>query len=602
MIFDNSYYEYFIKNGKRHDWYHKVCDISEHLKFHFDGVKNIIYPYEKENKYFKILIEDRRPNEGLNIWEHRKKQYTPVTQQTCSKVTSTLKKIPRSLGWKINFSDTQRPTTAASDELSLERYLTDNYPVYGSVEAWYFNVALESQLKDPNGLIFVMPYEYYLNKDELDAFPENEYKKPIAIFIPSEAVLDYKYDEHAFVFSNEKWQYLNSEGKQLEGHVYWLIQKGSLTKVFVKQDKTYLEPEIFGVLPEDDLACFRVGGKVKEQYGITPIYASYVAPMLPSLDQAAREGSDLDAAVVMHLYPTMWYFAGQDCTSCAGTGFVLKAGKQIICGKCEGNGRFLHSPYKDLVLKPQDVGQQAIPTPPMGYVEKDTAIIKLQDERIQAHKYAALSAINLNFLDQTPLNISGEAKSIDRDEINNYLSDIAKNCAENIDKINELIVQERYPRLSPDQQYEMLPDISVPLSFDIETLAGMANEIKILMDSDADLGVINALEIEYINKKFAGRPELRNKIIAAKKLDPFAGMANEEKENLMLSGTVKKEDVILSVYIIPFIEQAIRDNAKFLELDADKQLEILYKFAAKKVVAPEGKVVIRDNNGLPIIP
>jgi len=116
------------------------------------------------------------------------------------------------------------------------------------------------------------------------------------------------------------------------------------------------------------------------------------------------------------------------------------------------------------------------------------------------------------------------------------------------------------------------------------------------------LRVINALEIEYINKKFAGRPELRNKIIAAKKLDPFAGMANEEKENLMLSGTVKKEDVILSVYIIPFIEQAIRDNAKFLELDADKQLEILYKFAAKKVVAPEGKVVIRDNNGLPIIP
>ena len=120
------------------------------------------------------------------------------------------------------------------------------------------------------------------------------------------------------------------------------------------------------------------------------------------------------------------------------------------------------------------------------------------------------------------------------------------------------------------------------------------------MDADADLGVINALEIEYINKKFAGRPDLRKKFVAGKLLDPFAGLSNEEKENLMLSGTAKKEDVILSVYIIPFIEKALRENANFLDLEADKQLEILYKYAAEKVTAPEGRVVVRDNNGMPV--
>jgi hypothetical protein len=598
MTFDNKYFEHYIKGDVKHFYYDNTVDISSHLKFHFEGVKNIIYPYEKENKYFKILIEERRPNEGTNIWEHRKKQYTPITKQVTSKVTATLKKIPRSLGWKINFSDTEK-NSLVPNEISLENYLTDDYPVFGSVENWYFNSGLENQLKDPNGLILVIPYEYYLSKEELDAYPENENKKPIAIFVPSEAVLDYVYESHAFIFSNEKFNYLDSENKQREGHVYWLIEKGLMTKVFVKQDKNFTVVP-FAPLPTDDLACWRIGGKYRGQHGITPVYDSFVSAMLPSLDQAARESSDLDAAVVLHLYPTMWYFAGQDCNACAATGFVLKAGKQVICGKCEGNGRLLHSPYKDLVVKPQEVGQQPIPTPPMGFVEKDTAIIKLQDERIKAHKYDALSAINLNFLDQAPLNISGEAKAIDRDEINNFLSDIARSAAYNIEEINEMIVKERYPYISPDAQYKMLPDISIPLSFDIETLSGMAAEIKMLMDADADLGVINALEIEYINKKFAGRPDLRKKFVAGKLLDPFAGLSNEEKENLMLSGTAKKEDVILSVYIIPFIEKALRENKTFMDLEADKQLEILYKYAAEKVTAPEGKVIVRDNNGMPV--
>lgn len=599
MAFDNNYFDYYIKNDKKHFFYDNTVDISSHLKFHFDGVKNIIYPYEKENKYFKILIEERRPSEGVNIWEHRKKQYTPITKQVCSKVLSTMKKIPRSLGWKINFADTKK-ASIIPDEYSFEKYVTDNYPVYGSVENWYFNTGLENQLKDPNGLILVMPYEYYMSKDELAKFPENEYKKPIAIFIPSEAVLDYVYNEHAFIHSNEKFKYIDKEGKEKEGHVYWLIEKGSLTKVFVKQDKTFETPEIFAPLPAKDLACWRIGGKYREQHGITPIFDSYVSPMLPSLDQAARESSDLDAAVVLHLYPTMWYFSGQECSACAGTGMVKKLGKNVMCGECKGNGRIKHSPYEDISVKPQDAGQQAIPTPPAGFIEKDTAIIKLQDERIKAHKYDALSAINLNFLDQTPLNISGEAKSIDRDEINNFLGEVARSAAYNISEINEMIAMERYPRISYEQQEEMTPDISIPLTFDIETLAGMAAEIKTLVDSDADLNVINALEVEYINKKFAGQADLRKKFVAAKVLDPFAGMSNEGKENLMLSGTAKKEDVILSVYIIPFIEKAIREKADFLDLDEDKQLEILYSYVPEKMPQAAGKVIIRDNNGLPI--
>lgn len=593
---DKSFFDYYIKEKKKHYFYDVTVKLAQHVKFHFEGVKNLIYPYEKENEYFKILIEERRPNESTMVWEHRRKQYTPVTKQVCSKVTTALKKIPRSLGWSINFSDTDVPTLVG-EERSLEEYVTEYYPVYNSVENWYFAEILEKQLKDANGLLVVLPYEYYLPLEELQIRPENELLTPIGIFIPSEAVIDFKHDEYALIYSNEKFEYLNSEGKKEQGSVYWLIEKGQFTKIFVQAKGDYqIVP--FAPLP-DKLAAWRIGGKVRDSYGITPIYDSFVYPMLPSLDQAAREASDLQAAVVLHLYPTMWYFAGQDCLECKSTGFVLKAGKQVVCGKCEGNGRILHSPYKDMAIKPTEAGTQPIPTPPMGYVQKDVEIIKVQDERIKAHKYDALSALNMQFLDQVPLNISGEAKSVDRDELNNFLSEIAFNIKKNLELIYEQIAMQRYPFISEEEQDNMLPDIAIPLNFDIETLEGMTNEIKRLIDSDADLGVINALEIEYTNKKFAGRPDLRKKIVAAKKLDPFAGMKNDEKENLVLSGLAKKEDVVLSVYIIPFIDRAIRENPDFLNLEEDKQLEILNKYASEKNTAPQSQTIIRDNNGNP---
>ena len=98
MLFRSSFFDYYIKEKKKHYFYDVTVKLAQHVKFHFEGVKNLIYPYEKENEYFKILIEERRPNESTMVWEHRRKQYTPVTKQICSKVTTALKKIPRSLG------------------------------------------------------------------------------------------------------------------------------------------------------------------------------------------------------------------------------------------------------------------------------------------------------------------------------------------------------------------------------------------------------------------------------------------------------------------------------------------------------------------------
>jgi len=597
MRFDSTFIENLLKKDAKHYYHKQSCNIAEHLKFHFDGIKNSIYPYEKENKYFQILIEQRRPGESVEVQSYRKNQYKPLTKVPCSKVVTSLKKIPRSHGWKVDFSQSKKPTLV-SDEGSAEEYLTKFFPVFDSVENWYFEAILPEQLKDPNGLILVMPFEYYLTKEELSKLPENEYLKPIGIFIPSVSVIDYVANEYAAILSNERWSYPSQDGKTMvEGSVYWLIEKGAMHKVYVKQDKTYSVEENFGILPTEYLACFRVGGNLKEVYGVTPCYDSFVSAMLPYLDMVATEANDLDAAVLLHLHPTMWYFTGQECNSCKGTGLVVSQGKNVACSACKGNGRLLHSPFTDVAVKPQDAGQQAIPTPPMGYVDKPVEIVKLQSERVKEHLKDALSAINMEFLYEEPLNISGTAKSIDRDELNNFVSGVAKNCAKNIERTIELIIAERYALLSESEQEALEPIITIPETFDFFTSSSLIADMKLLMEADADTSIINAVEIDYINKKFAGRTELRDKIILSKEIDPFSGMPAQEKADMLLTGAIDKEDYIVSVYISSFIDKAARENKNFYSLDRAKQIEIIYSYAKEKVTEPVAPTPITDANG-----
>lgn len=595
MTFDKDYLEKLLKADHKHYFYKQACDIAEHLKFHFDGIKNSIYPYEKANKYFQILIEQRRPNESEPVQKYRKDQYKPITKIPCSKVATSLKKIPRSHGWKVDFSMVETPTILGSEK--PEEYINKYFPVFDTVEAWYFEAIMSEQLKDPNGLILVIPYEYYKPQEELKQLPENEYLHPIAMFIPSIAVVDFVANEYAVISSNENWSYRDKDGKITQGSVYWFISKGVMHKLYLKQDKSYDFVENYAVLPEEYLAAWRVGGNLKEVYGVTPCYESFVSPMLPYLDMVATEANDLDAAVLLHLHPTMWYFTGQECNSCKGTGMVKIAGKNSTCGSCKGNGRMLHSPFTDVAVKPQEVGTQPIPTPPMGYVDKPVEIVKLQSERVKEHLKDALSAINMEFLYEEPLNISGTAKSIDRDELNNFVASVAKNAAKNIERTIELVIAERYPKLSEEEQEKLEPIISIPETFDFFTSSSLIADMKALIEADADQSIINAIEIDYVNKKFAGKPELRDKMLVAKAIDPFAGIPNADKTDLMLSGKIDELDYIVSVYINSFIEQAIRENKEFLRLERDKQIEIIYKYAALKKPKQIALKTIVDANG-----
>jgi hypothetical protein len=294
----------------------------------------------------------------------------------------------------------------------------------------------------------------------------------------------------------------------------------------------------------------------------------------------------------------MWYFSGQECNTCHGTGVVMKNGQQVVCEQCDGIGRMAKSPYKDMMLKPPDKMdvEGNIPTPPAGYVVKPTDIVKLQDERINNHVYKALSAINMEFLADTPLNQSGTAKEVDRDELNNFVYSIAYHlCVNVLEPIYFLVNEWRYKDYipSPDVREKQLPRIHVPERYDLLTENIIGAQLAQAITSKFSDEIIENLELDYVGKRFNNHPEILDRVKVKKQLDPFAGKTNEEKVGFLMQSDIPKKDVIISIYIDSFITRAIIEKPDFLKLEYKAQKAMIDKYADEKITeaAPSERVL-----------
>jgi hypothetical protein len=541
--------------------------------FHFDGYD---IDSDKPNPYFKKLIDNNRPGENVEIKAYRRSVYKSITKMPCDKVVNSLRKITKAQDYRIDYKESYLDSKINEEE-TLQEYCEEYLPIYKSVTNWFLQVGMKQNLVDPNGAIVVLPYSYDVKV--------NEYVKPIPYFIESENICDFKEGEYILYKSDKVYSFVAS-GRTYEDYVYVFVNQKEVIEIYRLdfEGKYQLKPVYnfaFGTLP-----AFRPGATYWKMVDNLPLYKSMIDGMLPFLDIAAREWSDLEAEVVQHMYSTMWYYAAQDCTACKGVGQISRAGKPTVCGACDGSGKMKLSPYNSIKINPAQFGENPIPTPPAGYVQKPTEIVTIQDTRIKGHITNALSSIHMEFLNDVGLNQSGIAKAYDRDELNNWVYGCAYHFIHNIIKpvyyfINEyrysLVVTDKYKR------HEMLPFIGVPTKYELITANMMGEAVKLARDASMDSTIINELEWEYARKAFNNDKTILGKMQVEKAHDPFGTLSEEEKTNLFISGAIKKEDYIVSVYITYFIERALQEYPDFLEMDYKKQNDVLMGYTKEKM-------------------
>jgi len=569
----------FIKpyiNGKKHSCYTKMVDLSKKIYVHSD------------QEEAPELINTRRPSESDRISEYRKSIYTQVTKDSFDKIINSLSKIRRSSDWSIKY------TSDKSGINELREYCETNFPIYSSITNWCFSELLKKYLIDPNSVCVISPLDF--------TFEDNELVEPIAHIYSSINVLDFVPESYCVIKDIEKSTYTISETKQQkEGSIYLLITEDFYYKIEQVSDNDYSITTAWQHNLEY-LPVFRLKAVFKEKINKTVIYESRISGIVPRLNEAIREYSDMQAEVVQHIHSEKWIYAQQQCIKCSGVGKVNDKGTLTTCNQCKGTGVLISSPYSTIVVKPNSgsLGESQAPIPPAGYIEKNIEIVKIQDDRIDKHIYKALSAINMEFLVKTPQSESGIAKEVDRDELNNFVYSIAEDIVRILDSVYSIINDMRYMLsiTNEDKRRQMLPNIWVPEKYDLLSSNYLLNEIKAAKEAGVNSTIMSALQMEYASKKFNNNKFVKDQLELVYKHDGLSGYTEDEKMSMLSNKGITQEDYIISCNIHWFIKRAQQENENFNELDYEKQREMLLKYTEEiETSTNENNKVIEGING-----
>lgn len=580
----------YLKGKRNHFFKEKTVNMALDMAIHADG----IFPLR--------LLRQRRPNEPLEVLEYRELIWTPITKPTLSKVFSSLQKIRRSRDWSIKYEGLDQYTKISEDE-NLESYCESDFPYFASLTNWVFSILLRKYLIDSNAVVLVMPVDQIVAPNEfLEPFPE---------IFDSVFVLDYREEDYAVLENPTPITYME-DGEEKTGKSYYFVTTQTIFRYDqVDNDQGFKlvmdYPHGLSFLP-----VFKLGGVLIDQADRQFLFESRIAAMLPELNEAVREYSDLQAAKVLHIYPERWEYTSNECAVCKGTGKRVNpwwtedcnCEPHIECLKCHGHGYIAAGPYSKIMVKPISAieGGSQIPTPPAGYIQKDIAVVTVQQDGVDGHIFKALSAINFEFLAQTPLNQSGTAKEVDKDELNNTVNSIAEDIVAIMDKVYKAIGYYRYKDLySFEEIDDMLPQTTVPQIFDLLSTQHLEDELVTSRKNNLNPVILNAMEIDFASKRFNDQT-VRDMVALTLELDPLPNIDEADKVLMLQNEGITKVTYIVSSNIHTFIQQAIDDDPTFVEKAPSEQREIIQKMAQDQIDAVSAeKAIVKsaflDNGG-----
>jgi hypothetical protein len=562
--------------------------VDKHTHYYYEKADKKCKAFEphSEGCYPAELIEGRRPNEALETQKYRKEIWVPKTKPTFGRVLASLGKIRRSTDWSIKYPELGVFTKIREGE-SLEDYCEKDFPYFESVTNWIFSVALKKYLTDSNGVVLIMP----LTTD----IPETDFVKPYPILFDCCDVVMFNHGENALINNPLGCIYVTKKGAMEKGKSFYYVDAFAITTYNQVDAKgTMIPVDIYehgiGIMP-----CFKLGGIVCETEGHNFLYESRIAGILPELDEALREYSDLQAAKVLHVYPGRWEFTQQECSTCKGTGQRRNPAWTEGCGlpvqlPCDNgnchNGYIASGPYAKLLIRPISAmeGGGAIPNPPAGYVEKDVEIVKLMDYSVRQHIYDGLAAINFQELAEVPMEQSGIAKQVDRDEQNNTIHAIAEDLVKIMDSTYKITAYYRYKNIYTFEEIDkMLPQIPVPEKYDLFSITNMQTELNTAKSGKTNPVIVNAMEIDYASKRFNTDESVRDLVSLILKLDPLPNISEDEKMARLSNKGILQETYIVSSNINEFVQRALDEDPKF----AGKQL----KEQKKKLLAYANQII-----------
>lgn len=559
MIYGTEEFEELLRDvikEKRHDSYQECCDHAEEMSWHFFGTKP-----EK-------LLNKVRPNEDPDVTTYRLNNYEPITKSAADKSINIVSKIFNPNLYSIRWKDKSK----SAEE--FREYTLEYYPSYNSIVNYLKDVLLRKMLADPNAVAVVT-----VEVPEL----ESERLQPVMKIYGSSSI--WYYDEDHYLIStkveDEKYFYFDYYDKERTlSIVVWTNGK----ELMIEEEKEYLYD--FGELP-----LWKLRGMSESLDNGEVIFKSFFSSAAPYWNLAIVHESDLFGSYIRHLFPQR-YELSEPCTykwDYEGISYPCRSGQVKLpigltdCPHCSGTGYNPVGPYgvykytKDKLTEAGPIGID-----PVGYITVPIDATKMLEERAQRMITEGMWSINMDVEDEVGENQSGVAKVIDRSAQYDTLYNISSVVFDihltnfyyfaNKFMFGVEAVSANYGIQAIDKN---LPEVNKPTHFDIGSVTELLNNFKLAKDSGVDPNFLQMQQIEIQTRNQTTNPDLKKFTTLLLELDPLPGMTNMDISANVSKGYNRKVDAVIHFNLKAFLNRAIRENPKFMEMEKEQQLEIL---------------------------
>lgn len=488
------------------------------------------------------ILTDRRPNEDPDVQKYRLSVYEPITKGSINRAIDKLYRIFISANFSIQ----------VSEELSLYLGTTKfkSQYFYGFIQKY----VVRRMIEDPNGWLVWIPYGEGLTNPSVKVEVEPLLISSAQIkYLDEDAITWLDIEEHSEILENGR--------RKMTGEVYYtLTDEGFFKHIQVgnKQDKRFELVPIYmhnmGFLPGTVLG----GDLTDDDY-----FESYFSAFVPFANEAIRQYSDWQGVMTTSAFP----YREEQSETCSAPGcrdgFIYDAdlGDNRACRTCKGTGKVIsRSPYGVFMRAPSNPidGQNNATEPMIRFVSPPVDIIQYSGEAWQTLLKKAEEALHLSVIDEAQ---SGVAKMIDREDSFSQLTKINNNVFDEI-IYNSLRFIEKYRNVSNP----MDPVIVKPISFSMKTEEDLISEINQLSDKNAPVAFLVETTKDLAKKRFSGNKSVSRIVEILVTYDPIYHVTAKDKQMLLASGTIKKEDVIKSLFAYKTLLSLISTNGtEYLE-------------------------------------
>lgn len=532
--------------------------------------------------YPQKLFNRKVPNETPAQAAYRRESYEPTTMPYWNKAVQAVQgRVWNQSNHHIEWHD--------NDE---KAYFTSEYPKYGSLVNYFRSVRLPHKMYDANAVMCIFPKSLPVRETEEGiVIDDTQLIEPECTIYPCESVMSYKDNDHVLVLTDENSWVDFGNGKVQEGLVFRFIDRSAIYTIYQvgKKIDWQFEVALYYTHGLDKLPAERLKGVPKEKKGVG-YYQSYFWPAVGDLNTALFDESTLNIAKIANVFSERWEVV-ENCQTCDGEGEVFRDGDKVTCDSCGGTGTNQRPhPLNAITIKLPDRldDRPQAPTPPAGYLQKETDSVRFLREEIDKKKQDAFAHLNID-VSSSPNGQTATESKIDREELFSFLLTIASEEFEALAFAIYTIGEMRY---GPDFDSESQIIIDPPKDFTIRSYKELTAEINEAREAKLPQIAFRKLLDEYNGSRFNmdSKMGVINDIVF--EVDRLIGLTNDEVARQVMAGIATKQEAVIHTSIYTFIDQLLREDEEWLSKERRQQVaDIQAKANAIQLSNPDTNIL-----------